>query len=70
MFCENVEDFYDLGIFCPSECINPDDAQLTLEPRETLTDEEKELADIHLTSCLSCQMDFEFDRLIDQMEKE
>lgn len=64
------EDFCGLGFFRSSECINPEDAQLVYEPRDALTDDEKEVLDLHLACCLSCQTDWEFDRMAEQFEKD
>jgi len=63
-------DYRDVDDLDLCECINLDDGQLVFEQRDTLTEDEKELADIHVGCCLSCRMDMEFDRLMNRMEKE
>jgi len=63
-------DYREVDDFDPCECINMDDGQLVFEQRDSLTEDEKELADIHVSCCLACRMDMEFDRLMNQMDKE
>lgn len=52
------------------ECINMDEGQLVFEQRETLSEVEKELADIHIGCCLSCRMEMEFEQLMDRIDRE
>lgn len=42
-------------------CTNTDDGQLAFAPRWSLTEEEKERADLHIGSCLACQIDMDYD---------
>lgn len=63
-------DFSQVDDYDACECINMDDGQLVFEQRDTLTEDEKELADIHISCCLSCRMEMEFEQLMHQMDKE
>ena len=40
-------------------CNNADDGPLVFAPRQTLTDEEQERADLHFDRCLACQIDLD-----------
>jgi hypothetical protein len=42
-------------------CIDMDDGRLVFAPRETLTEVEKERADLHLGCCPACQIDLDFE---------
>ena len=42
-------------------CINTEDGELVFASRSTLSEEEKDRADLHLGSCLACQTDMDFD---------
>ena len=44
-----------------------DDGQLVFEPREKLTEDERERADLHLGYCSACQFDMDFDFLMNRM---
>ena len=44
-----------------SPCINTGDGELVFASRSTLTEEEKERADLHIGSCLACQTEMDFD---------
>ena len=48
-------------------CINTDDGRLVFDPRETLTEAEKERADLHLGYCPACQFDMDFDFLMNRI---
>ena len=48
-------------------CSNMEDGRLVFEPRETLTEDEKEKADFHVGCCLACQADMDFDHLMNRM---
>ena len=48
-------------------CINMDDGRLVFEPREKLTEDERERADLHLGCCPACQFDMDFDFLMNRM---
>ena len=48
-------------------CVNMDDGRLVFEPRETLTEDEREKADLHMGSCPACQADMDFDYLMNKM---
>ena len=45
-----------------------DDGRLVFEPRETLSEIERERADLHIGSCPTCQLDMDCDYLISQFE--
>lgn len=51
-----------------SECIDMEDGRLVFEPRDTLTEDEKERADLHIGTCLACRLDMEFDFLIRRVD--
>lgn len=61
-------DFSDVDNYSEFECINLEDGQLVFELRETLTEDEKELADLHFGCCLACRMDMEFSNLLNQID--
>ena len=42
-------------------CIDMEDGRLVFEPRETLTEAEKEKADLHIGCCPACQIEFDID---------
>ena len=46
-----------------------EDGRLVFEPRETLTEDEKEKADFHVGCCPACQADMEFDYLVNRMDE-
>ncbi len=48
-------------------CVNMDDGRLIFEPREILTEDELERADLHLGYCPACQADLDFDYLMNRM---
>ena len=48
-------------------CIDMEDGRLVFEPRGTLTEDEKERADLHVGRCPACQDDMEFDYLMNRM---
>ena len=48
-------------------CLNMEDGRLVFEPREALTEDEKERANLHVGVCPACKDDMEFDYLIDRM---
>lgn len=49
-------------------CLDMDDGRLVFEPRETLSEIERERADLHIGSCPACQLDMDCDYLISQFE--
>ncbi len=48
-------------------CIDMDDGRLVFALRETLTEVEKERADLHLGYCPACQVDLDFDFLMKRL---
>lgn len=62
-------DYSQVDNYSEFDCINMDDGKLVFEPRDTLTEDEKELADLHLGCCLACQIDMEFDHLMNRMDE-
>lgn len=50
-----------LNDYEPPACTNPEDCELVFAPRLSLTEEERERADLHLGSCFACQTDMDFD---------
>lgn len=48
-------------------CSNMEDGRLVFEPRETLTEDEQERADLHFGCCPACQADFDFDFLMNRL---
>lgn len=48
-------------------CDNTDDGHLVFAPRETLTDEEKEIADFHFERCEACQLDMDVDYFLSRI---
>ena len=48
-------------------CVNSDDGQLVFEPRNTLSESERERADLHFGSCPACQDNMEFEHLMNRM---
>ena len=48
-------------------CVNTDDGRLVFESRETLTEDERERADLHFGCCPACQTDLDFDFLMNQL---
>lgn len=48
-------------------CTNLDDGQLVFAPCWSLTEEEKERADLHIVSCLACQTDMDFDHFFSRL---
>lgn len=57
------------GDFDEFACVNMDDGRLVFEERETLTEDERERADLHFGYCASCQFDLDFDYLMNRMGK-
>lgn len=51
-------------------CSNMEDGRLVFEPRGTLTEDEKERADLHVGCCPACKADMESDLLLDRMDEE
>lgn len=60
---KDLDDFYDDQLICT----NTDDGQLVFAPPWTLTDEERERADLHIVSCLACQTDMDFDHFFNRL---
>ncbi len=48
-------------------CVSMDDGRLVFEQRETLTEDERERADLHLGYCPACQSDMDFDFLMNRL---
>lgn len=48
-------------------CTNMDDGQLVFAPRWSLTDEERERADLHIGGCYACQADMDYDQLFSRL---
>lgn len=51
-------------------CINAEDGCLVFEPRDGLTETERERADLHLGDCPACQLDLDCDYLMSRIENE
>ncbi len=51
-------------------CINSDDGCLVFEPRDGLTDTERERANLHLGDCPACQLDLDCDYFMGSIENE
>jgi hypothetical protein len=50
------------------ECVDMEVGRLVFEPRESLSETERERADLHVGCCLSCQLDMYHDYLMDRIE--
>ena len=62
-------DYPEVDNYSEFECIKTDGGQHVLEPRDTLTEDEKELGDLHLGCCPACRIDMEFYHLIECMDE-
>lgn len=51
-------------------CEDFDEGYLVFAPPETLTDEQRERADLHLSRCLACQIDVDVEYLYNRVFSE
>lgn len=52
------------GDYSEPICENQNDGRLVFEPRDELTESERERADLHLGNCSACEFDMDIEYLL------